>query len=99
MIHLSACHDTNKARLKLNNHLYSLLCRLAVSSAAGGKRVTCDTLLKLKDLSCLVHMQILLSRWSGAADTVTPLMVIQLDVNESHVLRSTPPPEMAGIKL
>lgn len=43
MIHLSACHDTSEARLKLNNHLYSLLCRQAVSSAAGGKRVTCVT--------------------------------------------------------
>lgn len=53
MIHLST-HGTNKARLKLSSHLYSLLCKLIVSSVAGGKGVPHHTLLKIKVLSCLM---------------------------------------------
>ena len=99
MIYLSTCQSTNKARLKLSDHLYLLLCSLIVRLVAGGKRISYHTLLKLKDLSCLMYVHIHLSRWSGAADTIAPLMVIQLDVNESHVIQSAPPPEMARLKL
>ena len=56
MMHLSTCHHTNKARLKVSNHLYSLLCRLIVSSVAGGKGVSYHTLLKIKVLSCLMKV-------------------------------------------
>lgn len=53
MRHLSTCHGTNKARLRLSNHLYSSLCRLVVSSVAGGKGLLGHPL-KLKVLSCLM---------------------------------------------
>lgn len=44
-------------------------------------------------------MHSVLSRWSWAADAVTSLMMIQLDIDKSHILSFAPSFEMSRLKL
>lgn len=90
----------NQAGLKLSNHLYSLLCRLVVKFGCWEEKGLSPHPPQTKDSFVLsvkcVHTP--LSRRSWAADTVAALVMVQLDVDESHVLCSAPPLEVARLK-